>query len=72
MERTVKLVHTTRFDYDRSVKLSPHLVRLHPIRHGERTILDHTLTIDPEPHTQHLITDVWGNRVSRLVFAESL
>src|ERR1700712_867146 len=70
MSIKVALRHQMHYDYDRSVKLSPHTVRLRPAPHCRTPILSYSLKIQPENHFINWQQDPFGNRLARLVFSE--
>ncbi|WP_437731563.1 transglutaminase family protein [Sorangium sp. So ce1335] len=62
--RTLRVVHTTRYTYDRPVERSAHDLHLRPVDDGDQRVLSHTLTLDPAVPTVEL-EDAFGNRVTR-------
>ena len=61
--RKLRVLHTTRYDYDTSVERSVHRLHLCPINDWDQKVLAHTLTLRPDvPTLQH--EDVFGNRVT--------
>ena len=66
----VSLTHITSYQYDRMVKLSPHLVRLRPAPHCRTPIHAYSLKVSPEKHFINWQQDPFGNFVARLVFPE--
>ncbi|MEO7405239.1 MAG: transglutaminase N-terminal domain-containing protein, partial [Burkholderiales bacterium] len=64
----IALHHTTRYRYDREVKLSPHQVRLRPAPHSRTPILAYSLSVDPPDHFVNWQQDPFGNYIGRFVF----
>jgi uncharacterized protein (DUF2126 family)/transglutaminase-like putative cysteine protease len=65
----VALNHVTQYRYDRSVGLSPQLVRLRPAPHCRTRILSYSLEVRPTEHFIHWQQDPQANYLARLVFA---
>ncbi|MGO9444821.1 MAG: DUF2126 domain-containing protein [Thiobacillaceae bacterium] len=70
MSIQVAIRHTTSYRFDRSVTLSPHVVRLRPAPHSRTPILAYTMKITPEKHFINWQQDPFGNYLARLVFPE--
>ena len=66
----VALHHTTTYQYDRPVELSPHQVRLRPAAHSRTPILSYSLTVEPTKHFINWQQDPYGNYIGRFVFPE--
>ncbi|WP_437294283.1 transglutaminase family protein [Sorangium sp. So ce426] len=62
--RRLRVVHSTRYTYDRPVERSVHKLHLCPVHDRDQRVLSHTLTIDPCVTTMEF-EDVFGNRVTR-------
>ncbi|SOD89041.1 transglutaminase family protein [Spirosoma fluviale] len=72
MSVRVAIHHHTRYDYDRVVFLSPHLIRLRPVAHSKAIIESYTLTIQPANHVIHWQQDPFGNFIARVDFWEPM
>ncbi len=62
--------HFTRYTFDRSVALSPHILRLRPAPHCRTPIRAYSLKVQPEDHFLNWQQDAFGNYLARLVFPE--
>jgi transglutaminase-like putative cysteine protease len=66
----VAISHKTRYKFDRSVSLSPHIFRLRPAPHSRTPIEGYSLKITPENHFINWQQDPFGNYQARVVFPE--
>jgi len=70
MSIRVAIRHRTEYLFDRSVSLSPHLIRLRPAPHTRTPIHEYSLKVEPEEHFLNVQQDPFGNFVARYVFPE--
>ncbi len=70
MSIKVAIRHQMKYEYDRSVNLSPHTFRLRPAPHCRTPILSYSLKIKPEDHFINWQQDPFGNMLARVVFPE--
>ena len=70
MSILVGLHHSTIYQYDRLVGLSPHVIRLRPAPHCRTPIISYALDVKPKPHFINWMQDPFSNYMARLVFPE--
>ena len=68
----VGLTHHTRYEFDRLVRVSPHMIRLRPAAHSRTPVLGYSLKIEPENHFIHWQQDPFGNWLARVTFPEAV
>lgn len=66
----VAISHKTRYKFDRSVSLGPHIFRLRPAPHSRTPIEGYSFKIFPENHFINWQQDPFGNYQARVVFPE--
>lgn len=66
----VAISHKTKYKFDRSVSLSPHVFRLRPAPHSRTAIEGYSFKITPENHFINWQQDPFGNYQARVVFPE--
>ena len=70
MSIRVAIRHRTDYLFDRSVALSPHLIRLRPAPHVRTPIHEYSLKVEPAEHFLNWQQDPFGNFIARYVFPE--
>ena len=67
----VRIKHVTRYEYDETVALGPHTIRLSPAPHVANSVLSYNLKVEPAGK-QHWQQDMWANRIARITFDEEI
>src|SRR5262249_32166978 len=62
--RKLRVVHTTRYTYDKPVERSVHKLHLCPVNDWDQKVLTHALTIKPTVESNEF-EDVFGNWVTK-------
>ncbi|TDW99803.1 transglutaminase family protein [Dinghuibacter silviterrae] len=58
---TFRIVHITRYEYDRPVRESLNEIRIYPYPCPDQEVLQHDLHITTQPDV-HVFSDYWGNK----------
>ena len=66
MAERVAVTHSTIYEYDKTVRLSPQVIRLRPAPHTRTVIEAYTLKIDPSECFINELQDPYGNYESRV------
>ena len=72
MSIKVALKHSTRYEFDKLVHASPHIIRLRPAPHTRTQIDSYSLKIEPSGHFINWQQDPFGNYQARIVFPERI
>ena len=67
----IALTHETTYQFSKSVKLSPHIIRLHPAPYCKLPIQAYSLTIEPQQHFINWQHDSTGNQIANVNFLEA-
>lgn len=70
MSIKVAISHKTKYLFDRSVSLSPHIFRLRPAPHSRTPIEGYSFKISPQNHFINWQQDPFGNYQARVVFPD--
>jgi uncharacterized protein (DUF2126 family)/transglutaminase-like putative cysteine protease len=70
MSIKIAISHKTKYVFDRSVSLSPHIFRLRPAPHSRTAIEGYSFKVYPENHFINWQQDPFGNYQARVVFLE--
>ena len=70
MSIKVAISHKTKYIFDRSVSLSPHIFRLRPAPNSRTPIEGYSFKISPKNHFINWQQDPFGNYQARVVFPE--
>jgi len=68
----IHINHSTHYEFDRLVNLSPHIFRLRPAPHARTPIESYSLKILPENHFINWQQDPFGNYLARVIFHEKV
>ncbi|HQY76832.1 MAG TPA: transglutaminase family protein [Rhodoferax sp.] len=57
----LQVTHDTHYRYHPAVETAQHVAYLHPCNHPGQTLLDHQLSVNPQPAQMRSMPDVYGN-----------
>ena len=66
----VVIRHSTRYEFDKPVALTPHTIRLRPAPHCRTPIEAYSLKVSPQEHFINWQLDPFSNHLARVVFPE--
>ena len=66
----VVIRHSTRYEFDKPVALTPHTIRLRPAPHCRTPIEAYSLKVSPQEHFINWQLDPCSNHLARVVFPE--
>ncbi len=72
MSIRIAIHHVTEYEFERQVKVFPHVIRLKPAAHSRTHIHSYSLKIEPKEHFINWQQDPFGNFLARLVFPEKI
>jgi uncharacterized protein (DUF2126 family) len=70
MSVRIAIHHRTEYHYDRSVTLSPHLIRLRPAPHTRTPLHHYSLKVEPGEQFLNWQQDPFGNYIARYVLTK--
>lgn len=68
----VAIRHSTTYNFDRRVNVTPHVIRLRPAPQTRTPIDSYSLKIEPADHFINWQQDPYGNYLARIVFPEKV
>lgn len=57
----LQVTHNTHYRYTPAVETAQHVAYLQPLNHPGQTLLEHQLTVQPQPAQMQCMADVYGN-----------